>query len=250
MPFIVRHRAAESPTPHPHGRAAPASVHPSNSGDVTRLLAAAAAGNPDAAGRLVEAVYDELKVLAAGRLAGEARGRSVQATDLVHEAYQRLFGTPAVPQFENRAHFFAAASEAMRRVLVDRARARRRLKRGGGRVRVSLEDAEAAIDSEPESLLALDEALARFEAQDPRAAEIVKLRCFVGLTISEVAAALGVATRTVNRDWLVARAWLKSAMTDTTAIPGGRSEAHPSNPRTRPARAASRSRRAPGDHGD
>jgi len=194
------------------------------SGDVTGLLAAAAAGNRDAAGRLVEAVYDELKILAAGRLAGEARGRSVQATDLVHEAYQRLFGTATLQRFENRAHFFAAASEAMRRILVDRARARRRLKRGGGRARVSLEAAEVVIEAEPESVLALDEALARFEAMDPRAAEIVKLRCFVGLTIAEVAEALTVASRTVNRDWLAARAWLKGALAETASAAERRAE--------------------------
>lgn len=219
------------------------------SGDVTGLLAAAAAGNRDAAGRLVEAVYDELKILAAGRLAGEARGRSVQATDLVHEAYQRLFGSPTPQRFENRAHFFAAASEAMRRILVDRARARRRLKRGGGRARVSLEAAEAVIDAEPESVLALDEALSRFEQLDARAAEIVKLRCFVGLTIAEVAEALGITSRTVNRDWLAARAWLKGALAQAPAPAGGHDVPNGAGPRTKTRSPGTRACRKPKTEG-
>jgi RNA polymerase sigma factor (TIGR02999 family) len=216
---------------------------------VTSLLEAAAAGNRDAADGLVDAVYGELRQLAAGRLAGEAPGRSVQITDLVHEAYLRLFGTPTPQRFENRAHFFAAASEAMRRILVDRARARRRLKRGGGRARVALDMAEPAIVGDPDSVLALDEALERFQQLDPRAAEIVKLRCFVGLTIAETAEALGVTSRTVNRDWLAARAWLKGALAEAPAGAPRRNGSHATGTRTRSVGAPDRDCRKskPGD---
>jgi RNA polymerase sigma factor (TIGR02999 family) len=181
-------------------------------GELTHMLKAAAEGDRQAEARLVAAVYDELRHVAAGRLAGEASGRSVQVTDLVHEAYQRLFGGPSPARFENRAHFFAAASEAMRRILVDRARARRRIKRGGGRIRIELDDVDPGTQTDPGAVLALDEALSRFEKLDPRGAEIVKLRCFMGLTVAEVAEALGVATRTVDRDWVAAKAWLRGEL--------------------------------------
>jgi RNA polymerase sigma factor (TIGR02999 family) len=175
--------------------------------EVTRILSDIEPGDSHAAARLLPLVYDELRKLAARHMANEAPGQTLNATALVHEAYLRLVGDQ---RFENRGHFFAAASEAMRRVLVDRARDRKRQKRGGpARRREDLElDTLASLDAPPDDLLDLDAALAQLEQHDPRAAALVKLRLFAGLSHDEAAAALGVVRRTADRDWAFARAWL------------------------------------------
>jgi RNA polymerase sigma factor (TIGR02999 family) len=176
--------------------------------DVTRILAEIDSGDEQAAGRLLPLVYDELRRLAARKLAHEAPGQTLQATALVHEAYLRLVQPDAGAGWDGRAHFFAAAAEAMRRILIDRARDRRRLRRGGGRARVDL-DLAAVPDATPDDdLLALDEALNALEAHDPAAARLVKLRVFVGLGQGEAAAALGLPRRSADRLWAFARAWL------------------------------------------
>ncbi len=173
--------------------------------DVTRILTAAQAGDPQAAEQLLPLVYDELRRLAAARLAGEKPGQTLQPTALVHEAYLRLVG---IAEFASRGHFFAAAAEAMRRILVDSARRKMTEKHGGGRQRVDIELALVVAELPPAELLALDEVLARFKEQDRQAAQIVELHCFAGLTIEEAAAALGISERTAYRDWSYARAWL------------------------------------------
>src|SRR5205085_7962669 len=163
--------------------------------DVTRLLDAAAAGDHKAAADLLPPVYDELRRLAGARLAAEGAAQSLDATALVHEAYLRLVGTPA---YANRGHFFAAAAEAMRRILIDHARRRLAGKRGGRCRRVPLDEAHRAAET-PDGLLALDDALARLAAEEPRKAELVKLRFFAGLSTPEAAAALGVSVATAER---------------------------------------------------
>jgi len=178
-------------------------------GAVTGLLTAAARGEPAAAEKLLPLVYDELRRLAAARLAREVPGQTLQATALVHEAYLRLVGLDPDKPWDGRAHFFAAAAEAMRRILIDRARDRRRLKRGGPRRREDLDfDALTGPDAPPDDLLDLDDALAGLARADSRAAALVKLRVFAGLTLDEAALALGVVRRTADRDWAFARAWL------------------------------------------
>lgn len=172
--------------------------------DVTRLLDAAAAGDRRAAADLLPLVYDELRKLAAAKMAAEAPGHMLDATALVHEAYLRLTGGQA---FESRSHFLRAAAEAMRRILVDHARARAAGKRGGHRTRVPLNEAARWADS-PEHLLDLDDALARFAAEEPRKAELVVLRFFGGLSTPAAAAALGVSVPTAERWWAFARTWL------------------------------------------
>src|SRR5262249_22140171 len=160
--------------------------------EVTRILSAIGRGDPRAAEQLWPLVYDELRKLAAERLARESPGQSLQATALVHEAYLRLVGGDPGRSWEGRGHFFAAAAEAMRRVLIDRARGRQRLKRGGSRRRQDLDlEALTSLDAPPDDLLDLDEALGRLEGVDPRAAALVKLRLFAGLTLDQAAAALG-----------------------------------------------------------
>jgi RNA polymerase sigma factor (TIGR02999 family) len=177
--------------------------------DVTRILSAIERGEAQAAEQLLPLVYDELRKLAAQRLAQENPGQTLQATALVHEAYLRLVGGDPDRTWEGRGHFFAAAAEAMRRILVDRARDRRRLKRGGSRRRQDLDlDALTAPDAPPDDLLDLDDALGRLDRTDPRAAALVKLRLFAGLTLDQAAAALGVSPRTADTDWRFARAWL------------------------------------------
>lgn len=161
--------------------------------------------------QLAPIVYDELRILAAAQLRRERPGNSLQPTALVHEAYLRLVGDDRSP-WEDRAHFFRAAAQAMRRILIDKARARGRQKRGGGRVRVSLEGVGAPIWDDSDRVLALDEALQRLEEQDPRSAEVVQLRYFGGLSVHETAHALGLSERTVKREWTFARAWLWSAL--------------------------------------
>jgi RNA polymerase sigma factor (TIGR02999 family) len=177
--------------------------------DVTRLLDAAAAGDPKAAVELLPLVYDELRALAAARLASEKPGQTLQATALVHEAYLRLIGGAAGdPGWDNRGHFFAAAAEAMRRILVEAARRKQTEKHGGDRERVEF-DGLAAPTGEPGiDLLALDDALTQLAVEDPQAAELVKLRFFAGLTVPQAAAALGVSPRTADFLWSYAKSWL------------------------------------------
>ena len=177
--------------------------------DITRLLSAAAQGDPHAASQLLPLVYGELRQLAAQRLAQERPGQTLQATALVHEAYLRLVGKGEDGPWNGRGHFFAAAAEAMRRILVESARRKGRQKRGGGLARVDLDAAEqVAVPEVREDLLALDEALTRLAAADPQAAQLVQLRYFAGLPIPEAAKALGVSPRTADRLWAFARAWL------------------------------------------
>src|SRR5215470_8546630 len=181
--------------------------------DVTQILAAAAAGDPKAAVELLPLVYDELRKLAAARLADEKPGQTLQATALVHEAYLRLLGGGQPQDWDGRRHFFAAAAEAMRRILIDRARHRQTHKAGGGRRRLDLDDIEPALEEDNgDRLLALDEALRQLEAEDPRKAELVKLRFFAGLTAEQAAAALGVSTSSAEKDWAYARSWLRVAI--------------------------------------
>lgn len=178
--------------------------------DVTRILSEIDRGEPQAAEELLPLVYDELRKLAAQRLAREAPGQTLQATALVHEAYLRLVdpGGEASRRWNSRGHFFAAAAEAMRRILVNRARDRHRLKRGGGARRADLERVELAHEAHGLDILALDEALEGLAREEPACAELVKLRFFAGLTQEEAARALGVTRRTADRYWAFARAWL------------------------------------------
>jgi len=176
--------------------------------DVTRLLDAAAGGDPTAAADLLPLVYAELRKLAAARLADEAPGHTLQPTALVHEAYLRLVGGASPQDWTGRGHFFAAAAEAMRRILVDAARRKRAEKRGGGRPRADLPDDLAAPVARTDDLVALDEALTRLEAHDPAAAQLVKLRYFAGLSHQEAADALGVSRGAADRLWTLARTWL------------------------------------------
>ena len=177
--------------------------------EVTRILSAIEAGDPSAAEQLLPLVYDELRKLAAQRLAQEKPGLTLQATALVHEAYLRLVpDAPGQAAFENRGHFFAAAAEAMRRILVDNARRKRSRKHGGGRMRQDLDAVDIAIPEIPEDVLALDEALTRLAATDQAAAQLVHLRFFAGLPLAEIAPMLGMSARTADRLWAYARAWL------------------------------------------
>src|SRR5262249_23798590 len=180
--------------------------------DVTLLLDAAAAGDCKAAADLLPLVYDELRRLAAARLAAEPSGNTLQPTALVHEAYLRLVGSPGGDQWDRRGHFFAAAAEAMRRILIDRARHKAAERHGGGLQRQAL-DPDAAASPEPrEDWLAVDEALCRLAARDPLKADLVKLRYFVGMSLPEAATALGLSERTAGRHWAYARAWLRRAV--------------------------------------
>jgi RNA polymerase sigma factor (TIGR02999 family) len=176
--------------------------------NVTRILSAIEQGDPHAAPQLLPLVYDELRKLAVARMARERADHTLQPTALVHEAYLRLVeGAAPNASWDSRGHFFAAAAEAMRRILVDRALRKRRPKHGGDRQRVDLEEA-AAITNSPEELLALDEALAKLAREEPRKAKLVKLRFFAGLTIPEAAKMLGISTATAERYWSYARVWL------------------------------------------
>ena len=180
--------------------------------DVTRILDRVQQGEAQAAEELLPLVYAELRTLAAQKMAHEAADQTLQPTALVHEAWLRL-GADAQPRWENRAHFFAAAAEAMRRILVERARRRRALKRGGGMEAVSLEAIELPVVApEDERLLAVDEALEKFAVIQPRKAELVKLRFFMGMTFEEAAAVLGIAVPTAKEWWAYARAWLAVAL--------------------------------------
>jgi RNA polymerase sigma factor (sigma-70 family) len=201
--------------------------------DVTRILSQIESGDPSAAEQLLPLVYDELRKLAAARLAQEKPGQTLQATALVHEAYLRLVkpgggsqesrvGEALIPDsrpldpdsWDSRGHFFAAAAEAMRRILIDKARQKQRPKHGGQRRRVNLDEISASVDQPADDLLALDEALTALNCVAPRKAELVKLRFFAGLTISEAAAALGISAATAQRDWTYARTWLFCHLAD------------------------------------
>ena len=176
--------------------------------DVTLLLSAIDAGDPKAADQLLPLVYEELRRLAAMRMAKEAAGQTLQATALVHEAWLRLVGDGG-RRWNSRGHFFGAAAQAMRRILVDRARERQARRHGGGLVRVDVDAVEVAAPQSDERLLAVNEALQRFENVDRAAAELVKLRCFVGLSMPEAAEALNLPLRSAERSWAYARAWLR-----------------------------------------
>jgi RNA polymerase sigma factor (TIGR02999 family) len=177
--------------------------------DVTRILSAMEQGDPKAAEQLLPLVYDELRRLAASRMAREAAGQTIQATALVHEAYLRLLDGEPAQGWNGRGHFFAAAAEAMRRILVERARHRQSAKAGGGRRREELPDIELAEAAPRLDLLALNDALTKLEQQNPRRAQLVKLRFFTGLTIAEAARALGISESTADNDWAYARSWLR-----------------------------------------
>lgn len=176
--------------------------------DVTQILSAIECGDPRAAEQLLPLVYDELRKLAAQKLIAEKPGQTLQATALVHEAYLRLVGVSGARDWENRGHFFAAAAEAMRRILINRARDKSRAKHGGDRHRVDLDQIAIALDTNDEQLIALDDALTQLRVEDPDAARLVNLRFFAGLTLKDAAVSLGIPLRSAERQWAYARAWL------------------------------------------
>jgi RNA polymerase sigma factor (TIGR02999 family) len=176
--------------------------------DVTRILSAIDQGDPHAAEQLLPLVYDELRRLAAQKLAHEAPGQTLEATALVHEAYLRLVDTDKSQRWDSRGHFFAAAAEAMRRILIDNARRKGRLKHSGQRQRVELDADAIAVQMPADQLLSLDEALSRLAERDARTAQLVKLHCFAGLSIEQAAEVLAISVRTAYRDWAFAQAWL------------------------------------------
>jgi RNA polymerase sigma factor (TIGR02999 family) len=176
---------------------------------VTRILSAIEQGDPHAAEQLLPLVYDELRMLAAGKLAQERAGQTLEATALVHEAYLRLVDVENPHNWDGRGHFFAAAAEAMRRILVDNARRKKRAKHGGNQQRVDL-DSRISFDQEPDDLLALDEALGRLAAHDASAADLVKLHFFAGVPIEQAGEALGLSRTSAYRLWAYARAWLRA----------------------------------------
>jgi RNA polymerase sigma factor (TIGR02999 family) len=180
--------------------------------DVTRIINAISQGETPGSQQLLVAIYKELRQLAASRMALEQPGHSLQATALVHEAWLRLLHSGAPASFENRRHFFAAAGEAMRRILVEQARRRSCLKRGGHLVRVDIDDVDVAAPFPDDELLSLDEAMDQFSSAHPRAAEVVKLCYYAGFTQNEAGDILGISVRTVERQWVFARAWLFKAM--------------------------------------
>jgi RNA polymerase sigma factor (TIGR02999 family) len=190
--------------------------------EVTRIVSAIGGGDPRSAEQLLPLVYDELRRLAAQRMSSEPRGHTMQATALVHEAYLRLVGNGQGEHWNSRGHFFAAAAEAMRRILVDVARHKRSSKAGGDRDRLGLSGMDLAITSpavDSLDMLALDEALHKLESLDPRKAQLVKLRFFAGLTIEQAAQALAISTSTADNDWVYARCWLRLELDGQT---GGR----------------------------
>ena len=180
--------------------------------DVTRVIEAVQRGDPKAADELLPLVYEELRRLAASKMANEAAGNTLQPTALVHEAWLRLVGHDN-PKFAGRAHFFAAAAEAMRRILIDRARRKRALRHGGGQVRVDIQQLDLASPDADDQLLAVNDALDKLAAQDPLEAELVKLRYFAGLTVEEAAGLLDISPRTARNYWTHARTWLYHQIT-------------------------------------
>jgi RNA polymerase sigma factor (TIGR02999 family) len=191
---------------------------------VSAMLTSSAPSSPKTSARLLELVYDQLHRLAKHRMASESKGHTLQATALVHEAYARLVGNAEIA-WQGKAHFFAVAAEAMRRILVDHARAKGRLKRGGDRGsggtrrRVPLAVLDLAAAEEPEEILAVDKAFGRLQEMDPDLARVVQLRFFAGLTEQETAQAMGVSERTIRRDWTVARAWLRRWLDEHAGAP-------------------------------
>ncbi len=186
---------------------------PDASATVTLVLKAAADGDREAASKLLPLLYDELRKLAHARMAKLAPGQTIQPTALVHEAYLRVVGT-ADPGWKGRGHFFGAVAQAMRDILVEQARRKASLKRGGDRKRVEMDSDDIAIQPPSEDVLTVDEMLKQLETDDPRKGQIVNLRYFVGLTTEETAAALGVSTTTVERDWRYIRAWLRTRLAE------------------------------------
>jgi RNA polymerase sigma factor (TIGR02999 family) len=180
--------------------------------DVTQILNAIEQGDPSAAEQLLPLVYGELRQLAAAKIAQEKPGQTLQATSLVHEAYVRLVDVDKAQHWDSRGHFFAAAAEAMRRILIDNARRKQSERHGGGFERLDLLDADLAVGTSDEHVLLLDDALAKLAAVRPQAAELVKLRFFAGLTMGQGASVLGVSSRTARRLWVYARAWLRREM--------------------------------------
>ena len=181
-------------------------------GDVTRILSDIESGNSGAAEQLLPLIYDELRRLAAAKMAGESPDHTLQATALVHEAYVRLVDVEWAQKWDSRGHFFAAAAEAMRRILVDGARHKATMKEGGHLQRIELPDVEAALHGPAIDLLALDESLKKLEKKDPRKAELVKLRFFAGLSNQQAAAAIGISASTADLDWAYAKCWLRLEM--------------------------------------
>jgi RNA polymerase sigma factor (TIGR02999 family) len=178
--------------------------------DITQILNAIEQGDPHAASRLLPLVYDELRRLATRKMSQEAPGQTLQPTALVHEAFLRLVGDQKCDEWDSRGHFFSAAAEAMRRILIENARRKNALKRGGERARCELKDGDAVLDADDaDTLLALDEALTRLAAVDEQLARLVELRYFTGLTIEETAKVLKVSPRTIKRNWAYGRAWLR-----------------------------------------
>jgi RNA polymerase sigma factor (TIGR02999 family) len=180
--------------------------------EVTRILSAIEQGDPKAAEQLLPLVYDELRKLAAQRLAQERPGQTLQATALVHDAYVRLVDTNRAQHWKCRGHFFAAAAAAMRRILIDRAREKRAEKRGGDRKRLDVDAIELVTAASPDQLLAIDEALGKLANDDPAAARLVELRYFAGMTVADAAKALAISTATAYRHWNYARAWLHAKL--------------------------------------
>ncbi|REJ94870.1 MAG: RNA polymerase subunit sigma [Planctomycetota bacterium] len=189
--------------------------------DVTQILQQIESGNLTGAERLLPLVYDELRRLAAQRLTNEKPGQTLQATALVHEAYVRLVDVEAPQNWDSRQHFFSAAAEAMRRILVENARRKRTLRAGGDYQRQEFIEDEIALPSPPDELLALDEALEHLNAKDSRKAKLVELRYFGGLTIAEAADCLGVSVATAERDWTYAKAWLRRQIADDESTSDG-----------------------------
>lgn len=177
--------------------------------DVTQILSAIEGGDPQAAEKLLPLVYDELRKLAAAKMANEKPGQTLSATSLVHEAYLRLVDVDKVQKWDSRGHFFAAAGEAMRRILVEQARRKERLKRGGAQQRVPLEEVAIVSHWPPDELLAIDHAITKLESKEPVKAKVVELRIFVGMNHDEIANVLGISAVTVRRHWRYARAWLR-----------------------------------------
>ena len=187
-------------------------TEPRTKSDVTQILSQIEAGDLSAAEQLLPLVYDELRKLAAAKLAQEKPGQTLQATALVHEAYLRLVGNTDGPNWNNRGHFFGAAAEAMRRILIGQARRKASLKAGGQQQRIDLSKVEPEIQGPQLDLIALDEALEQLTVRDPRAAALIKLRFFAGLTMPQAAEALGVSTATAENDWAYAKSWLRLQM--------------------------------------
>ena len=198
--------------------------------EVTRILSAIQEGDPQAGEQLLPLVYDELRKLAAQKLAQEKPGHTFQATALVHEAYVRLLDGEHAGNWNSRGHFFSAAAEAMRRILIDNARRKRRSKHGGDQQRIPLEQVALPVDDRFDDLLDLDEALNALARQAPLKAELVKLRYFAGLSVEETAACLGISAATSKRYWAVARAWLYAALADSEATGSARKNVEHDDP--------------------